>query len=309
MNPLRWLSVSLTLATAEAPTVLSLIGCTRLRAVSGILRTQRGRRGSGGVGLLAGTDSAGPGQCGRPGLHLLRVILSPLRLKPASRPCGSTLAGVGQCPLAIGHGCPAGLRTGVPDRRPVSPLSSSLGAVGRARAGAAGRGSPSAPCLSGARRRSEPALSCARIAGPSQCGGSPAPRGCASLGVAGLSPANQSLISMAPLRLLSRPSWRPGRAGLPDARARAVTELVGTVRVSLNPCPPHPWASGPTMLATSPGQWPAHLRQILADSDAGPGSRISRPPRPEVTIRHVPIPSPLLAFPVRAESARQARPV
>jgi hypothetical protein len=182
-------------------------------------------------------------------------------------------------------------------------------AVGRARAGAAVRRSPSAPCISGARRRSEPALSCARIAGPSQCGGSPAPRGCASLGVIGLCAATQSPISMAPLRLLSRPSWRPGRAGLPDARARAVTELVGTVRVSHNSCPPHSLARGPIMLATSPGQWPAHLRQILADSDAGPGSRISRPPRPEVTIRHVPIPSPLLANPVRAESARQARPV
>jgi len=214
-----------------------------------------------------------------------QVSRSPLWLN--SRPCGSTLAGVGQCPTAIGHGCPAGLRAGVPDRRSVSPLSSSLGAVGRARAGAAVRGSPSAPCFSGARRRSELALSCARIAGPSQCGGSPAPRGCASLGVTGLSAANQSPISMAPLRLLSRPSWRPGRAGLTDARARAVTELVGTVRVSLNSC----------------------LPQILADSDAGPGSRISRPPRPEVTIRHVPIPSPLLANPVRAESARQARPV
>ena len=285
----------------------SLIGCTRLRAVSGILRTQRGRRGSRGAGQHAGTGSAGPGRHGRPvpiSTDLAsRPCGSSLSLAPVAqvsrsllwfnpRPCGSTLAGVGQCPTAIGHGCPAGLRAGVPDRRPVSPLSSSLGAVGRARAGAAVRGSPSAPFFSGARRRSEPALSCARIAGPSQCGGSPAPRGCASLGVTGLSAANQSPISMAPLRLLSRPSWRSGRASLPDARARAVTELVGTVRVSLNSCPPHPLASGPTMLATSPGQWPAHLRQILADSDAGPGSRISRPPRPEVTIRHVPIPSP-----------------
>jgi hypothetical protein len=192
MNPLRWLTVSLTLATAEAPTVLSLIGCTRLRAVSGILRTQRGRRGSGGAGLHAGCGPAGPGRRGRPGPHLHRPRLSPcgssptlapvaqvsrsplwiktyarprgssLTLAPVAllwpasgcgpgqpspptsplapvaqvsrsplwlnpRPCGSTLAGVGQCPTAIGHGCPAGLRAGVPDRRPVSPLSSSLG--------------------------------------------------------------------------------------------------------------------------------------------------------------------------------------
>ena len=37
----------LSLATVVAPTALSLIGCTILRAVSGILRTQCGRRGSG----------------------------------------------------------------------------------------------------------------------------------------------------------------------------------------------------------------------------------------------------------------------
>ena len=214
MNPLRWLSVSLTLATAEAPTVLSLIGCTRLRAVSGILRTQRGRRGSRGAGQHAGTGSAGPCRRGRPGpistdlasrpcgssptlAPVAQVSRSPLWIKtyarprgssltlapvallwPASgcgpgqpspptsplapvaqvsrsplwlnpRPCGSTLAGVGQCPTATGHGCPAGLRAGVPDRRSVSPLSSSPGAVGRARAGAAVRRSPSAPFFGG----------------------------------------------------------------------------------------------------------------------------------------------------------------
>jgi hypothetical protein len=143
---------------------LKLIGCTRLRAVSGILRTQRGRRGSRGAGQHAGTGSAGPGRHGRPvpistdlasrpcgsSLSLApvaQVSRSPLWINP--RPCGSTLAGVGQCPTATGHGCPAGLRAGVPDRRSVSPLSSSLGAVGRARAGAAVRRSPSAPFFGG----------------------------------------------------------------------------------------------------------------------------------------------------------------
>ena len=79
---------------------------------------------------------------------------------------------------------------------------------------------PGLPCVdrrlhrsSGARRRSEPALLCARIAGPSQCGGSPAPRGCASHGVTGLSAANLFPINMAPLRLLSWPSWHQARAG------------------------------------------------------------------------------------------------
>ena len=164
MNPLRWLSVSLSHATVEAPTVLSLIGCTRLRAVSGILRTQRGRRGSRGAGQHAGTGSAGPCRRGRPGPISTDLASRPcgssLPLAPVAqvsrsllwinpRPCGSTLAGVGQCPTATGHGCPAGLRAGVPDRRSVSPLSSSLGAVGRARAGAAVRRSPSAPFFGG----------------------------------------------------------------------------------------------------------------------------------------------------------------
>jgi hypothetical protein len=62
----RRLTVSLSLAIAEAPTVLSLIGCTRLRAVSGILRTQRGRRGSGLRRLRADTAYAGLARRSRP---------------------------------------------------------------------------------------------------------------------------------------------------------------------------------------------------------------------------------------------------
>ena len=169
-----------------------MIGCTRLRAVSGILRTQRGRRGSGGAGQLAGTASAGPGQCGRPGpppssptlplASVAQVLRSPLWLKTHARPCGSsltlaTVAQVSRSPLWLYSGrrravpnchwpwvssraarwrtatgwiadstvyplspgrrravpnchwswVSAGLRAGVPDRRPVSPLSSSLG--------------------------------------------------------------------------------------------------------------------------------------------------------------------------------------
>jgi hypothetical protein len=133
-----------------------VIGCTRLSSVSGIHRTHRGRRGSGLGRLLAGTAFASPVLCGRdPGsstprfrlrrppppwlissLHRARLCGSTPRCvaprpcgssprRDASRPCGSTLAGVGHRPLAIGHGCLAGLRAGVPDRRPVSPLSSS----------------------------------------------------------------------------------------------------------------------------------------------------------------------------------------
>jgi hypothetical protein len=181
----------------------TLIGCTGLRAVSGILRTQRGRRGSGRVRLRAGTASAGPVLCGR-------ARPPPLPSHSASIPA------------------------------PAAQLFAA---------------SPHAP---------------------------------------------------APLRMLSWPSWRPARAGLLEARPRAVSELVGTVRVSHSSRSSNSLASSPTLLATSSGQWPAHLRQILADSDAGPGSRNSRPPRPEVTIRHVPIPSPLLAL-ARSRSPDSSR--
>ncbi len=87
IKPLRRPTVpTLSLATVVAPTALSLIGCTILRAVSGILRTQRGRSGSGPRRL--------PAIASRPcGLSL--------------RPFGSTLShlvGVGSQPLAMGHG-------------------------------------------------------------------------------------------------------------------------------------------------------------------------------------------------------------
>jgi hypothetical protein len=88
----RRLTVSLSLAIAEAPTVLSLIGCRRLRSVSGILRSQRGRRGSGLGRLLAGTAYAGLAMRSRarpPSTKLQHPLLHPCGL--ASRLCGSTL--------------------------------------------------------------------------------------------------------------------------------------------------------------------------------------------------------------------------
>ncbi len=147
-----------------------MIGCTILRAVSGILLTHHDRRGSGLGRHLAGTNAPGragatalntassalatglcgysPGLCGlalRPcGLPLssnLAVWLTSLTCQwPAPRPCGlplrpcgsplSHLAGVGQCPPAIGHGCLVGLLVGVLDRRPVSPLPSTSACSG-----------------------------------------------------------------------------------------------------------------------------------------------------------------------------------
>jgi hypothetical protein len=73
----------------------------------------------------------------------------------------SRLAGVGHCSLAVGLGSSAGLLVGVPDRRPVSPLSSPRACSGRVRAGTVAGGSPSAPyCLSVWRRGAGP-CSCA----------------------------------------------------------------------------------------------------------------------------------------------------
>jgi hypothetical protein len=71
------------------------IGCTRLRAVSGILRTQRGRRGSRLGRLLAGTAGAGPALCGRvPASSTPRVRLR----RP--RPAGQLFAATPIAPVA-----------------------------------------------------------------------------------------------------------------------------------------------------------------------------------------------------------------
>ena len=68
-----------------------MIGCTILRAVSGIPRTQRGRRGSGPGRQLAGATCARPAMRGWAGHHHLWPLLllsSPPWLN--SRPRGST---------------------------------------------------------------------------------------------------------------------------------------------------------------------------------------------------------------------------
>ncbi len=78
-------------------TRVSLIGCTILRAVSGSLRTQRGRRGSGLGRQSAGATWIGParrGWAGRYHLRPLRLLYLPPWLN--SRPRGSTLAPVAQ---------------------------------------------------------------------------------------------------------------------------------------------------------------------------------------------------------------------
>jgi hypothetical protein len=130
-----------------------MIGCTILRAVSGILRTHRGRRGSGPGRLPVGATIAGqPGPAGS-GASPLAFALACAASLPAVRittclcgvppdqcgfalllsarvACLSHLVGVGHCSLAIGHGPSAGLLVCVLDRRLVSPLSSSRACSG-----------------------------------------------------------------------------------------------------------------------------------------------------------------------------------
>jgi hypothetical protein len=94
-------------------------------------------------------------------------------------------------------------------------------------------------------------------------------------------------ISMAPLWLLSRPSLAYGAQGPGAGGARADRYRARQSQ----PRPPHPQGNGPPTVryftrpaAPSPPAGPCRLGW-------GPGSRISRPPRPEVTIRHVTSPS------------------
>jgi hypothetical protein len=109
-------------------------------------------------------------------------------------PCGSPLshmAGVGQCPLAIGHGCLVGLLASVLDRRPVSPLPSTS-ACSEAGSGWHGcRWIIDSVVYSEGLAPVVPAFARACSAGPSPCCGSPASRGFAGLGDTGLSAACQ----------------------------------------------------------------------------------------------------------------------
>jgi hypothetical protein len=293
--------------------VASLIGCTRLRAVSGILRTQRGRRGSGLGRLRAGTafaglarrSRAGPpstklqlsrphpcGQASRPCGSTLRCVASrpcgsTLR-RIASRPCGSTQAGVGQCPLAIGHGCLVGPLAGVLDRQPVSPLSSSPACSG------AGLG------WHGRRRIADSTMYLGGLAT-----GGAGPLLCANSWAA-------TVWRIASVARLRRSRAHRAERGWPVRLGTTVVAL----SAKLASCPSRArWGSvmhGPGssrqpasgMLTTQPAngllttQPASGLLTIgrrrrrpapFADSDAGPGCRIARRSRPEVRLCHGPI--------------------
>ena len=242
------------------------------------------------------------GPCSSPGGSSLmlapvaQVSRSPLWLKSLARPCGSSpsvapvaqvsrppqvallwpASGSAQLPLAMGVSRAACWCAGSPARITTVVLVGC--AVGRARAGAAVRRSPSASCISGARRRSEPALSCARIAGPSHCGGSPAPRGCASLGVTGLCAATQTPSAWHHCGCSLGQAWHTG----PRARARVVPGPTNTVRVSRSPVHRTLRATALPPFATSPGQRPPPLRQDLADSDGARGAGSFGPGQPDL---------------------------
>jgi hypothetical protein len=165
------------------------------------------RRGRSGA---AGLDTASSGLCG----------LSPRPCGLPLRECGSPLshlAGVGQCPLAISHGCLVGLLVGVLDRLPVSPLPSTSACSGT------GSGWHGCGWIADSAVYSEglvpvaPAFARACSAGPSPCGGSPASRGLAGLGDTGLSAACQlagttaDALSAKSAVSPSRDPWGPGQ--------------------------------------------------------------------------------------------------
>ena len=223
-----------------------------------------------------------------------QVLRSPLWLKSHARPCGSILApvallwpasGSAQLPLVMGvqPGCVLVCRIAGPYRH-CRPRWAQWGGLG-----------PGLPYVdrrlhrfSGARRQSEPALSCARMAGTSQCGGPSAPRGCASLGVTGLCAATQTPSAWHHCGCTTGHAWHtgpgPGHGQCPGRPTLGASVAASSTAPSVQrPCHRsllHP-ASGPSPY---PPAGPCRLGW-------GPGSRISRPPRPEVTIRHVTNPS------------------
>jgi hypothetical protein len=241
-----------------------MIGCMRLRAISGILRTQRGRRGSGLGRLRAGTAFTGPALRGWSGpTSSYQVTLRrPSPLWPNSR-CytsrhrGSTLVGVGHCPLAIGRGCLVGLQAGVLDRRPVSPL-------------------PSSPACSGAgsgwHRRSQITDSTVYHGGPATGGAGPLLRADSWAAtvwrIASAARLRQSRGHRAERGqpVLPGPSRHHcgcslGPAGiLPEPGPSRAGSYTATTRPAAGPRTAR-HAPGQWPALYSSGQWPAHLRQ------------------------------------------------
>jgi hypothetical protein len=200
----------------------TVIGCTILRAVSGILRTHRGRCGSVLGRLPAGATRAGPDRPGRVGHFLLlpsllacaASLLTCAASLLARVACLSLRVGVGQCSLAIGHGSTAGLIVGVLDRRLVSPLPSSRACSG-AGSGWHGCGwiTVSAVLSKGLAQWRRPLLVCCLLS-RHRGGGLLAARGLAGHGDTGLSAACQLVSITAGAHLVK---WQSARTGPPWA--------------------------------------------------------------------------------------------
>ncbi len=130
--------------------------CTLSRVSFGLIA---GGAGAGSGEILRAPSAPGrPGAAGAAGLDTASTALCGLASRPCGstlrscastlRPCGSPLsdlAGVGQCPLAIGHGCLVGLLA-CWIAGPYRHCRLRRRAVGRARAGTVAGGSPTAPC-------------------------------------------------------------------------------------------------------------------------------------------------------------------
>ena len=244
------------------------------------------------LSALGWPDAAGPGHT-HTGFSNLASTLAALPLAPvaqlfaawlATRPCGSTLAGVGQCPLAIGHGCLVGLLADVLDRRPVSPLSSTS---------CSGAGS-------GWHCRNQIADCTVFLGGPATGGVDPLL--CANSWA--VTVIVWQIASVARLRW-SRGHWAErGQSVRLGATVDALSAKLASssCRPTRGPVvrgsattpahhPNRPVARSPLTLLS--GQWPAHVRQNFADSDAGPdaGSHGDYDQR----LGHGPIPRPVLA--------------
>ena len=216
---------------------------------------------------LGWPGAAGPGHT-HSGFSNLASTLAALPLAPVAQLFAvllallSHLAGVGKCPLAIGHGCLVGLLAGVLDRRPVSPLSSTLACSG---AGSGWHG-----------RR--------QIADSTMFLG-----GLATGGVDPLLCANSWSVTVIVWRIASvaRLHWSRGHWAERGQSVRLGTTVDAlSAKLASSSCRPtrgpvvrgsattpahhpnRPVARSPLTLLS--GQWPAHVRQNFADSDAGP---------------------------------------
>jgi hypothetical protein len=298
----------------------SLSGCTTLIAVSGILRTLPGRRGS-GPGRWAGWDPAtgrprprmralasarrcchlhraGPlmrpgtvptarASQGRAGRSLAATSPGPLRGRISAHSAHSPTGGVGRCLLAEGHGCLLGC---LGPRR----IAGTIATAGPARGGRGAGSGRELPRVDHHQRRMlgcgsmVPDLSLARLLGGRLALLIPSSARLSWLGFTG-----SGAVWLPPLRV--GPGQRAGQTGRPSG--------------SLESGDPLAWATCATVTARGwqgagvpaaggrvlPGQRSATRTRVLAAAGradageaAGPGAKAGPGPRPPGLDYHVP---------------------